>query len=186
MENVYLAVGVPTVNYGHKDRKVLDLIGTILAGGMSSRLRQKIMDRGLTYSVEYNTEYLSEDGYLMIILTTDRRKLRTVLEIIFGEFKNLAKNSIASEELTIAQGFLSGTLQVNMETTYDWAKWYADQLIYSPVDLRNPEQEVKEILSINAKQIQKAALRYLQAKNIYLSIIGDVRKKDIESLLEEL
>lgn len=186
MENVYLAIGVPTVKFGDKDREVLDLIGAILAGGMSSRLRQKVMDTGLTYSIEYHTEYLSETGYLMIMFTTDSRKLKTALKIIFNEFEDLAKNSISSKELSVAQGFLSGTLQVNMETTYDWAKWYGDQLVYSSSKVKTPEEKVREILNIGPERINRVAQRYLNLRNIYIAVIGNILKKDIGSLLERV
>jgi len=179
-ENVNIAIGFPTIPFGHEDGFVLDLVASLLAGGMSSRLRQKIMEAGLTYAVNAYTQYLSDTGYLVVILTTGKQNLNSVLGIIKSEFSDLSNNLMNDGELDIAKGYLIGNLSVNMETTYDWAKWYAGQLLYTPLDIKSPEMEVEKILQINPSTVQKAAKKYLNPGNIYLSAIGDIQEKEIK------
>lgn len=130
-ENITVAIGFPTIYFGHNECHVLEIIATLLAEGFNSRLRQKIMEPGYTYSIEAHTEHLSDAGYIMIRFTTNKNNLNRVLRIILEEFKDLRSNFVAEDELALAKGYYSGSLKVNTETSYDWAKWYGRQFIFN-------------------------------------------------------
>lgn len=87
---------------------------------------------------------------------------------------------IKNEELETAKGYLIGNLSVNMETTYDWAKWYGEQILYSFSKAINPEEMISKIKDIDAEKIREVSLKYFTSEKLCLSLIGDIKNKDIQ------
>lgn len=178
-ENITVAIGFPTIYFGHNECRVLEIIATLLAEGFSSRLRQKVMEPGYTYSIEAYAEHLSDAGYLMIRFTTNKNNLNKVLKIILEEFKDLRSNFVSEDELALAKGYYSGSLKVNTETSYDWAKWYGGQFIFNKKKVLNLEDKIKLIKQISSHDIIKVAQKYFLSDKLCLAILGNVKEKEI-------
>ena len=148
-KDITIALGFRTVSQGHDFKEVLELISAFLGGGMSSKLRQKIMEPGYTYSIEATTENLSDTGYLVVHFTTSKNLLKKVLDIIYLTILSLTKKPLNGSELDLAKGFYIGQLKINIETPLDWAFYYSDQAIYNPGKITTLEEKVDKINKID-------------------------------------
>ncbi len=180
-ENITVAIGFQTVNYIHKDRPVLELIAKLLAGGMSSRLRKKVMEPGLTYSIEGYSEHLTETGYFMIRFSTNKASLNKIFKIIYDEFRDLKRNLIKQDELELAKNYFIGSLKVNTETSYDFADWYANTFFLGGRIL-GLEDECRQIQKISSEDILRVAEEYFDFKKIKTAIVGDIDKNFVKVL----
>lgn len=178
-KDITVALGFRTVSHDHKLKEVLELISIFLGGGMSSKLRQKIMEPGYTYSIEATTENLSDTGYLVIHFTTGKNLLKKVLNIIYSTILNLAQKPLSSRELDLAKRFYIGQLKINTETVQDWAFYYSNQAIYTPNNIITLEEKVNRINKISPGVVLKVSKEHFRKENFYLAVIGDIEEKDV-------
>lgn len=178
-KDITVALGFRTVPHSHEFKKVFELISTFLGGGMSSELRQKVMEPGYTYSIEATTENLSDTGYLVIHFTTGKNLLKRVLNIIYSTILNLTQKPLSNRELNLAKGFYIGQLKINTETSLDWAFYYSNQAIYGPDKIITLEGKVSKISKINQDTILKVSKEHFRKENFYLAAIGNIEEKDI-------
>jgi len=179
-QNTTVALGFPTVGYTHEDRQVLELLASLLGGGgMGSRLRRKIMEPGLTYSIEVYSEHLRDTGYFMVRFSTHRTMLGKVLDIILRELESL-KRKIDDEELAFAKSSYEGYLKVYTETSYDFTDYYANQFFLSGKVL-DIEEKCSQIYKVTAGDVKEAANKYFDFKNLRLAAVGDATADDLSS-----
>lgn len=177
-ENITVALGFNTVAFNHEDRPVLEVITSMLGGGMSSRLRKKVMEPGLTYSIESWSANLQDEGYLMIRFSTSKDNLNKVLAIIFAEIANLKEEPVTAQELNLAKGYTQGVIRVNTETSYDFAEWFAVNYFLGG-SLISPEEKSKGYQSVSEKQIQEATQKYFDMNKIKIALIGDIKEESL-------
>src|SRR5205807_7623309 len=104
-----VCVGVPSYPLDHPDRYALQLLGTVLGTGMSSRLFLEVRERrGLAYYVfAYNSSY-TDAGTLVAQAGVDLKRAEEAVEVIAAEFRKLADAPVGSEELEKARALAQG------------------------------------------------------------------------------
>ncbi|MBU0998365.1 insulinase family protein [Patescibacteria group bacterium] len=176
---ITIALGFRTIPQNHESKTVLELISTFLGGGMSSKLKQKIMEPGYTYSIQSTTENLSDTGYLVINLTTSKNLVKKVLKIIYSVISELTQKPLKVQELELIKGFYTGQLKINNETAQDWSFYYSNQAIYSPDKMETLEEKVNRVNKINSDKILQISKEFFRKDNFYLAAIGNIKEKEI-------
>lgn len=180
LENVTCAYGFLTTELPSQEVHSLELISTILTGGWSSWLRQKVMHPGHTYSIASFARHLSDTGYFMIKFTTTKEKLNKVLAIVNQELISLKKGKFSNDELKGAKEYFAGQLIVNTESSEDFAHWYGEQAILNPKEILDIEDKCQIIRRVSFEDIQKVAQKYFTSNNWHLSLIGNVKEREIK------
>jgi predicted Zn-dependent peptidase len=113
---VHLVLGTETFPYHDKRRHAMTLLTTIFGGGMSSRLFQKVReDLGLAYTVYAWTSFHQMGGVTGVYVGTGHNTAQQALDVIRGEFKQLAKESLTADELESAKQQVRGQLVLGLE-----------------------------------------------------------------------
>ncbi len=115
----HLCIGVP-VRIPYSDPRKIDLLAlnTILGGGMSSRLFQKIRERyGLVYSIYSFVDFFLETGVFGVYLATEKKKLEKSTDLVLNELYNLQQKPIRKNELEMAKSQLRANLLMGLEST---------------------------------------------------------------------
>ena len=112
-----VAVGVPSYPLHHPDRYALQLLGTVLGTGMSSRLFLEVRERrGLAYYVfAYNNSF-TDAGTLYAQAGVDLKRAEEAVAVIAGEFKKLAQEPVPAEELEKARALAKGRFVLQTES----------------------------------------------------------------------
>jgi predicted Zn-dependent peptidase len=111
--NLVLAHHVPSAQ--NKKHYAAQVLNTILAGGMSSRLFSEIREkRNLAYSVKGSCNCDKEFGYDSIYVGTTKENIKLVKELILKEFKDVFKN-LSEKELNEAKEQLIGNNKISQE-----------------------------------------------------------------------
>ena len=112
-----VALGVPSYPLGHPDRYVLQLLGTVLGTGMSSRLFLEVRERrGLAYYVfAYNNSF-TDAGTLYSQAGVDLKRTEEAVKVIADEFKKLADEPVPSVELEKARALAKGRFVLSTES----------------------------------------------------------------------
>ncbi len=111
--NLIFAYHVPLAS--DKKSYAAEVLGTLMAGGMSSRLFSEIREkRNLAYSVKGDSSISKFFAYNSIYVGTTKEKVELVKKIILEEFKKVAEN-LTEKELNQTKEQLIGNYHISME-----------------------------------------------------------------------
>ncbi len=118
-EQAHLVVGMRSPAHHDPDRYAATLLNHVLGGGMSSRLFQEIReDRGLAYSVYSFRSAFDDAGLFGVYAGTTVERAKETLGLIHDELDRVVRDgTITDAELRAAQGHLTGSLLMSLETS---------------------------------------------------------------------
>ncbi|HEU5373441.1 MAG TPA: pitrilysin family protein [Gaiellaceae bacterium] len=112
-----VALGVPSYPVGHPDRYALQLVGTVLGTGMSSRLFLEVRERrGLAYYVFAFNNSFTDAGTLYAQGGVDLKRTEEAVKVIADEFKKLADEQVPADELEKARALAKGRFVLTTES----------------------------------------------------------------------
>lgn len=176
-DQTHLRLGVRGYNLLHSNKYVLDILGVILGGNMSSRLWIDIRERhGLAYYVRTGTENHTDVGWLCTGAGIDNKKVNKAIQIILKNYKLIRDKRVSNEELKKAKDFVKGRTILAMEETDEQASFYADQEL-----LENRILTLDEIFArieaVTVSDIQRVAKDIFKPEKLNLALIGPFKDK---------
>ncbi|MCI0404117.1 MAG: insulinase family protein [Acidobacteria bacterium] len=172
LEQVHLCVGAPGYPMGHPRRFAMALLGTILGGGMSSRLFQNIREReGLAYAVFSELQAYRDTGSVTVYAGTARETARQALRLVIEEFKRLKAEPAPEEELRRAKENLKASLMLSLESTSARMSNLARQEIYFG-RFFTPDEILADIEAVTAAEVQEAARDFFQPEKVGATVLG--------------
>ena len=117
IEQVHICVGFPGIAAGTPEAYTMAAINTMLGGGMSSRLFQKIREEhGLAYSVySYHTGF-ADTGLFAIYAALNPAQTEDVMTLILEEVKRLFSEKISKEQLNKTKEQLKSNYILSLES----------------------------------------------------------------------
>src|SRR5581483_1927712 len=116
-DQAHLCLGVPSYDLGHPDRYALQIMTTVLGGGMSSRLFTEVRERrGLAYYVFATNQGYTDTGALYAQAGVDINRIEDAVTTIVGELKRIADEAVPSDELEKARAFAKGRFVLGLES----------------------------------------------------------------------
>ncbi len=113
--NLIFAYHVPLSN--NKKSYAAEVLGTLMAGGMSSRLFSEIREkRNLAYSVKGESNINKFFAYNLIYVGTTKENVKLVKQLILEEFKKVARG-LSEDELNQVKEQLIGNYNISMESS---------------------------------------------------------------------
>ncbi|MBP7832562.1 MAG: insulinase family protein [Candidatus Levybacteria bacterium] len=185
-EQAHFALGVRTIGMTDKKEELtLEVLASILGGGMSSRLFHEVREkRGLAYYARCYSENYKDVGYLAAFAGVDKNRMDEAIKVVRDELLKVCSDSeITQEELIKAKEYLKGHFILDLEDTRSVSVYYASDLILKG-EMENPEEVLKQIDEVTLEDVKKAACKYIKKENMNLVIIGDFEdRKRFEDLL---
>lgn len=173
-EQVHLCIGTKGLEQNDESIFTLHLLNTILGGGVSSRLFQKIReDRGLAYSVySYQTSY-KDAGLFTVYAGMRPANLKEVAGIILEEFFTLAQKPVDPEELFRAKALLKGNLMLSLESTNNRMSRLGKGILLLGKIL-TPDEILQRISQVTGEDILELAKQIFDPALITMAAIGPV------------
>lgn len=170
LEQIQIVLGFPCIAVTHADFPKVQVLSTILGGGMSSRLFQEIRERlGLAYSVSSFVSGYKDTGILGIYAGTTQEHMDELLGALRKVLHGL--HDVSEDELLRAKNQFKAGLVMSRESSGRIAEWMARHLhIYGRV--RSAEELLAEIDTITTKDIVEIAERYLSHPAPAIAAIG--------------
>ncbi len=181
-------LGLPGLAYGDPDRRPLQVLDSILGGGMSSRLFQLLREEhGLAYSVGSYHNDLSDAGMWVVYGSVDTEALRDAIALALEILRDLARSGVTADELAMVKEQVKGGLLLSLEDTWSVASRNGAHLLryghVIPV-----EQVVAEVEAVTAADVQRVARRLMRSSALHLSVIGPYGaddRRELEALIAE-
>lgn len=178
-EQAHFALGVRTVGLlDKKDKYPLELLSSILGGGMSSRLFYEVRERrGLSYYVRTSSDHYLDCGYLATYVGADPKRIDDAIKVVAEEYVKVSqKGEITEEELKKAKEYTKGHFVLELEDTRSSAVMYASQEILQK-ELHNPTEIIEKIEKVTLSDILRVAKEYLDTRLLSLAVIGNFEDK---------
>lgn len=171
-EQVHLIVGAPGLKLDHENIYVMQIINTILGGGLSSRLFQEIREkRGLVYSVySYHSSY-QDTGLFGIYAGLSKQNVEEVLALVFKQVRDIQVNGVKEEEMHRAKEQLKGNLYLSLENVNTRMSRLGKSQLYLG-KVVTPEEIIEKVNKVTISDIQKLAKEVLDPNGFSLASIG--------------
>ena len=173
LEQVQFALGFPAVSAHDADYYAIQVLVTILGGGMSSRLFQEVREkRGLAYSVSAFAQGYQDVGMVGIYAGTTAEhvpELMVALKEVLGEFKH----SVSAPELLRAKNQMKANLVMTRENCGAIAEWIARHLhVYGRY--RTAPELLAEIDAVTSDDISRLAAKFFDHATPVVAALGPV------------
>jgi len=174
LEQVQLCIGVPSHPISHEKRYVSYVLNTVLGGGMSSRLFQKIReDQGLVYSIYSDLNPYRDTGCLTVYAGTSVESTQKVVESVLAEFSELKSKPLAEDELRRAKDQLKGSLMLSLESSTSRMSNLARQEMYFD-RFFSLDETIAQIEAVTAEELSEMSNHLFQINKVAITALGNL------------
>ncbi len=172
VQQVHIALGFPAVAAPNPRRYTVEVLSSLLGGGVSSRLFQRVREeRGLLYTVFSSTSYYTDAGALIVYAACDGENLAQVLELIWEELEDMATSPPDPLDLDRAvQRLRSGFLLGQEDASGRMARLGTAASLGLP--LLPPEDVLARLETVSAEQVQEMAQATFRPERATLALVG--------------
>ena len=172
-QSIMLGFVVPKID--EKDKIKLSVLNFALAGGMSSRLFQKLREEhGLVYSVFSSANYHENGCVQDISLVTSEKNAKQAVQLVKAELDLLKKNGISNEELERAKMCFKTSLVAQNEKSSRFAIAMA-----GAKKTMSMKQRLREIEELSTDDIQKVVQKCFEYDHMCGVVVAKEQNKTL-------
>lgn len=185
-DQTHFVLAVRSFDLFSKKNPVLSVLSSILGGGMSSRLFQKLREEmGVGYYVRALNDSYTDHGFFQISAGVDNKRIEEVIKVVLAECKKLTTEKVTKEELNKVKEFLIGNMKLALESSDDIANFFGGQELLKRT-LKTAEEKANEIRKVTAREVQNLARDIFKEKLLNLALIGPFQENDQRRFLKIL
>jgi predicted Zn-dependent peptidase len=171
-DQAHICIGVPSYQLVHPDRYALQLVGTVLGTGMSSRLFSEVRERrGLAYYVFATNHSYTDTGTLYSQAGVDINRIDEAIETIARELRKVADEPVPEEELEKAKNVAKGRFVLQTESPHGMIMFGLRREVLEG-RAAEPEEVLQEIDKVTAEDVQRVAQDVIGQNGLNLALIG--------------
>lgn len=181
LEQVHLCLGSRGFPQQGQERYAAALFNTVLGGGMSSRLFQRIREKeGLVYTVmSYHNGYL-HGGYEAVYAACAPKNLKRVLNLTLDEMRRIKQEGATKEELAAAKLHLKGSILLSLESTVSRMSGIARQEYYFGRQF-SADEIIEQIDAVTLDSLQQVAQTIVDPSSLSLTLLGNLKSPGIST-----
>ncbi|HKD95635.1 MAG TPA: pitrilysin family protein [Gaiellaceae bacterium] len=171
-EQAHVSIGVHSVPLDHPDRYAVQLLATVLGGGMSSRLFSEVRERrGLAYYVYGLNHSYTDAGTLYSQAGVDINRIDDAVTTIAGELRKVAADPLPAEELEKARNFAKGRFVLQLESPQGLALFGLRREVLEG-KLPDPDEVLRGIDAVTSDDVARVASELIADDRFRLAVIG--------------
>jgi predicted Zn-dependent peptidase len=166
--SAWLFMGFPAPDVKSPDYPKMLVLSSLLGEGLSARLFIELREKeGLAYELSAQYPKLEGPSYWVIYVMTNSKNVYRCRSKVFKEIKKLKQELITNEELDAARRKVLGKILMDRESNRERAFSAA---YFTALGLSSDYDRVlsERINNITAKDIQSAAMKYLENYTVLL------------------
>jgi predicted Zn-dependent peptidase len=167
-----VCLGVPSYPIDHPDRYALQLLGTVLGTGMSSRLFLEVRERrGLAYYVYAVNSSYTDSGTLVSQAGVDLKRADEAVGVIAKEFKRMAAEPVPADELEKARALAKGRFVLQTETPNGLLLFGLRREVLEGA-AAEPSELLAGLDAVTVEDVQRVAQDVIGNEGLRLAMIG--------------
>ena len=174
LEQAHLILAAPFPTALSNERYAASLLASIIGGGTSSRLWQKIREeRGLAYSVGAGSGTFSDVGVFTIYAGTSPKHLDEVVDLSLAEVRRIVKEEVPNEEVSLVKEQAMSAVLLGLESSSARASTLARQEIIHNRRI-SPDEMIQHLAAVTSEEIQQVAQKYFTTEKLALGALGNL------------
>jgi predicted Zn-dependent peptidase len=171
-DQAQICIGVPSYPLTHPDRYALQLLGTVLGTGMSSRLFLEVRERrGLAYYIYGLNSAYTDAGTLYAQGGVDINRVDEAISVIVEEFRKMADEIVPSDELEKARALAKGRFVLQTESPNGLILFGLRREVLEG-HAAEPEELLAALDAVTAEDVQRVAQDVIATQGMRLAVIG--------------
>ncbi|HKF14535.1 MAG TPA: pitrilysin family protein [Gaiellaceae bacterium] len=171
-DQAHICMGVPSYPLDHPDRYALQIVGTVLGTGMSSRLFTEVRERrGLAYYVFATNHSYTDNGTLYSQAGVDINRIDEAIETIARELRRIAEESVPTDELEKAKNVAKGRFVLQTESPHGMIMFGLRREVLEG-RAPEPEEVLAGIDAVTAEDVERVARDVIGGNGLSLAVIG--------------
>jgi predicted Zn-dependent peptidase len=180
LEQAHLIIAAPWPSARDEDRYAASLLASVMGGGTSSRLWQRIREeRGLAYSVGAGGSTFSDVGVFTIYAGTSPEHMDQVVDLSMNELRRVVVESVNEDELAIAKDQAISSILLGLESSSARASALARQEIIHGRRI-TPDEIIQRIQAVTPEQTQQVARTCFTTESLALGALGNLNGFSID------
>lgn len=193
-----IVIGFPCMNqYDIKNICAMQILETILGGGLSSRLFVGIrVKAGLAYTVDASSVHFEDAGAFIISTAVEQDSLLINsnstngdidggLPIILTIIEDVLQNGVTQDEMDRAKTNIINKLSMVYEDTHAISLYYNEQMIMNYKPIITIDDFIKHIKQITLSNVHNIAKEYLSLDKMTIGVVGNYTIEQILSYLRQ-
>jgi predicted Zn-dependent peptidase len=171
-DQAHICVGVRSYPIEHPDRYPLQLLATVLGGGMSSRLFTEVRERrGLAYYVFGLNHSYTDAGSLYSQAGVDIKRIEDAVTTIVAELERIAAEPVPADELEKARSFAKGRFVLSLESPQGLIMYGLRREVLEGRAV-DPQEVLDALDRVTGDDVQRVARDVIEGHGINLALIG--------------
>jgi predicted Zn-dependent peptidase len=171
-EQAHISLGCHSLPLDHPDRYAIQLLATVLAGGMSSRLFSEVRERrGLAYYVYGLNHSYTDAGTLYTQAGVDITRIDDAVRTIAAELRKVAAEPVPAEELEKARNFAKGRFVLQLESPQGLMMFGLRKEVLER-QLPDPDEVLQGLDTVTSDDVVRVASELITADRLRLAVIG--------------
>jgi predicted Zn-dependent peptidase len=171
-DQAHICLGVRGYPLVHPDRYAVQLLGTILGGGMSSRLFTEVRERrGLAYYVFGFHNSYTDAGSLLAQAGVDIDRIDEAIETIVTELRKVAAEPVPADELETARNSTKGRFALQLESPHALLMFGLRRAVLEGAPTE-PDEVMAGLDAVTAEDLQRVAGDLLGGTPMNLALVG--------------
>src|SRR5207248_2533062 len=171
-DQAHVSLGVYSYPLEHPDRYPLQVLSSILGGGMSARLFTEVRERrGLAYYVFGVNHSYTDAGSLFAQAGVDINRIDDAVTTMAPEIRKVAEEPSPADELEKARSFAKGRFVLQLESPQGLIMFGLRREVLES-DTPDPEEILKELDKVTADDVKRVARDLVDGQGLNLAVIG--------------
>jgi predicted Zn-dependent peptidase len=180
LEQAHLILATPWPSARDDDRYAASLLGSVIGGGTSSRLWQRVREeRGLAYSVGAAASGFTDAGVFQIYAGTSPSQLDEVLSLALAELRRVVHEPVGEEELQLAKDQAVASILLGLESTSARAGSLARQEMTHGRRI-SPDEIIARLEAVTPEDMQQVARARFTSGSLALGALGNLNGFKVE------
>ncbi len=171
-DQAQICIGVPSYPLTHPDRYALQLLGTVLGTGMSSRLFLEVRERrGLAYYVYGLNSAYTDAGTLFAQGGVDIQRVDEAISVIAEQFRLMATQLVPADEFEKARALAKGRFVLQTESPNGLLLFGLRREVLEG-QAAEPAELLAALDAVTAEDVQRVAQDVIANQGMRLAVIG--------------
>lgn len=185
IEQANVAVVFPGLIFNHKHEVAMLLMNSILGGGMSSLLFQKIREKlGLAYSVYSFPSSYTNNGSYTVYFGTNKDKVKEALKATKSVIKKLISNGISEKEFNRGKEQLKGGIVLGQESSSAIMNANGKTAIMKNEPF-NIDKRLEDINNLTIEDVNEVIRSVFNFNDVSMSYVGPEIKYDLLKIIRD-
>ena len=183
-DQAHICIGTLSAPLDHPDRYAIQLLATVLGGGMSSRLFTEVRERrGLAYYVFGVNHSYTDTGSLYAQAGVDIARVDDAVSVVGAELQRVVGERVPDDELEKARNFAKGRFVLQLESPHGLILFGLRREVLEGGAVE-PSEVLEGLDAVTVDDLERVAQDVIGSNGLNLALIGPFEEPErFEKLL---